>query len=93
MTASIVGLSVTDYRRDEPIAPIKHKYLKPIKGKLEGEHLYVDVYDVLKAFEVTCPAMQHAIKKMLCSGQRGVKDSIRDKREAIDSINRSIELE
>ena len=84
---------MTDYRRDEPIQPITHKYLKPINGKLEGEQLYVDVYDVLVAFNVTCPAMQHAIKKMLCSGQRGVKDSVRDKREAIDSINRSIELE
>lgn len=87
---------MTDYRRDEPIPPIKHKYLKPIKGKIVPEDnnmLYVDVYDVLKAFDVVCPAMQHAIKKMLCSGQRGVKDSVRDKREAIDSINRSIELE
>jgi hypothetical protein len=87
---------MTDYRRDEPIKPITHKYLKPIKGKLVPEDdnmLFIDVYDVLKAFDVVCPAMQHAIKKMLCSGQRGVKDSIRDKREAIDSINRSIELE
>ena len=87
---------MTDYRRDEPIKVIKHKYQKPIKGKIVPEDnnmLYVDVYDVVKAFDVVCPAMQHAIKKMLCSGQRGVKDSVRDKREAIDSINRSIELE
>ena len=87
---------MTDYQRDEPIQEIKHKYLKQIKGKVVPDDeliLYVDVYDVLKAFDVVCPAMQHAIKKMLCSGQRGVKDSMRDKREAIDSINRSIELE
>lgn len=87
---------MTDYERDEPIKIIKHKYLKQIKGKIIPEDqsmLYVDVYDVLKAFDVVCPAMQHAIKKMLCSGQRGVKDSVRDKREAIESINRSIELE
>lgn len=87
---------MTDYERDEPIKIIKHKYFKQIKGKIIPEDqsmLYVDVYDVLKAFDVVCPAMQHAIKKMLCSGQRGVKDSVRDKREAIESINRSIELE
>ena len=87
---------MTDYQRDEPIKAVKHKYLKQIKGKFIPDYelmLYVDVYDVLKAFDVVCPAMQHAIKKMLCSGQRGVKDSMRDKREAIDSINRSIELE
>ena len=52
----------------------------------------VDVYDVLVAFEVSCPAMQHAIKKMLMSGQRGFKSSEEDKREAIASIERSIEL-
>jgi hypothetical protein len=87
---------MTDYERGEPVKIIKHKYLKQIKGKtIPEDHsmLYVDVYDVLKAFDVVCPAMQHAIKKMLCSGQRGVKDSVRDKREAIESINRSIELE
>ena len=87
---------MSDYERGEPVKVIKHKYLKQIKGKITPDDqsmLYVDVYDVLKAFDVVCPAMQHAIKKMLCSGQRGVKDSVRDKREAIDSINRSIELE
>ena len=53
----------------------------------------VDVYDVLQAFNVTCPAMAHGVKKCLAPGQRGVKDSIQDKNEAISSINRSIEME
>lgn len=66
----------------------QNKYSREIKP-----NVYVDVYDVLKAFNVTCPAMQHAIKKCLASGQRGVKDSVQDKNEAIASINRSIELE
>ena len=51
------------------------------------------MYDVLKAFDVTCPAMAHAINKCLAHGQRGHKDSIQDKKEAIESINRSIEME
>ena len=52
----------------------------------------VDVYDVLLAFEVTCPAIQHAIKKLLCTGIRGHKDSSQDLLEAKESITRAIEL-
>lgn len=69
------------------IALGKSKYHKPCKGTV------IDVYDVLVAFNVTCPAMAHAIKKMLMAGQRGAKDSIQDKEEAIASIKRSIKLE
>jgi hypothetical protein len=64
-----------------------NKYLRTIKG------VQMDVYDVLKGFNVQCPAMQHAIKKMLCSGLRGHKGTVQDKEEAIASIKRSIELE
>lgn len=81
---------MTDYYKDDPIytPPAKiNKYEKRIKN------ITVDVYDVLKGFNVQCPAMQHAIKKMLCSGQRGFKDAEKDKREAIQSIERSIELD
>lgn len=63
-----------------------NKYEKRVKNTT------IDVYDVLVAFDVTCPAMQHAIKKCLMSGQRGHKDTNQDKREAIQSIERSIEL-
>lgn len=64
-----------------------NKYVRVIKG------VDMDVYDVLKGFNVTCPAMQHAIKKMLCSGLRGYKGTSQDKEEAIVSIQRSIELD
>lgn len=64
-----------------------NKYEKRVKNTL------IDVYDVLVAFNVACPAMQHAIKKCLMSGQRGHKDVNQDKREAIQSIERSIELD
>lgn len=66
----------------------KNKYQREIKPGV-----FVDVYDVLKAFNVTCPAMAHGVKKCLAPGQRGVKDSIQDKNEAIASIKRSIEME
>lgn len=60
--------------------------------KKECKGIEIDVYDVLVAFEVTNPALQHAIKKLLCPGQRGVKDAEQDLREAILSIERAIEL-
>lgn len=52
----------------------------------------VDVYRVLRLFEVTDPCVQHAVKKLLCSGQRGAKDKERDLREAVDSINRALQM-
>ena len=62
----------------------KNKYQREIKPGV-----FVDVYDVLKAFNVVCPAMAHGVKKCLAPGQRGVQD----KNEAIASIKRSIEME
>jgi hypothetical protein len=53
----------------------------------------VDVYDVLTAFNVTNPATAHAIKKLLCPGLRGHKDKATDLIEALQSLERAIDLE
>lgn len=53
--------------------------------------VYVDVYDVLGAFPTESPAIDHAVKKLLAPGQRGVKDRITDLNEAIGSIQREID--
>ena len=63
------------------------KYRKSIKG------VKIDIYDVLQAFEVHNPAIQHAVKKLLAGGQRGYKDTLTDLEEAKWSIGRAIELE
>jgi len=55
--------------------------------------LTVDVYSVLEAFNVTCPARQHAIKKLLCTGLRGKGDSIQDLTETIVAVKRALSLE
>ena len=65
-----------------------NKYIKEIKLDV-----FVDVYDVLDAFEVKNPATQHAVKKLLMPGKRGVKDTVQDLEEAKQSIERAIELE
>ena len=53
----------------------------------------IDVYDVLTAFDVRNPAVQHAVKKLLAPGQRGTKDLLTDLREAMQSIERAIQIE
>lgn len=62
-------------------------YKKNCKG------VQIDVYDVLVAFDVANPAIQHAVKKLLCPGQRGAKDVLQDLNEALVSIERAIEIE
>lgn len=53
----------------------------------------IDVYRVLKLFNVTDPCVQHAVKKLLVAGGRGAgKDIERDLREAVDSINRALQM-
>lgn len=66
---------------------------KANKYQVECKGIFIDVYDVLVAFGVTNPADQHAIKKMLMPGKRGVKDGIQDREEAISSLKRAIEIE
>jgi hypothetical protein len=71
----------------EPELTKKNKY------QVNCKEITIDVYDVLKAFNVRNPAIQHAIKKILKGGERGVKSKVQDYTEAIESINRAIELE
>jgi hypothetical protein len=52
----------------------------------------VDVYRVLEIFQVTNPAIQHAVKKLLCTGIRGGKDFDQDLTEAIQALIRCQEM-
>jgi hypothetical protein len=54
---------------------------------------HVDIYWVLKAWEVTDPCIQHAVKKLMAAGRRGAKNTEKDLKEARDSITRALELE
>ena len=57
--------------------------------KKNVQHLdMIDVYRVLDLWQVTNPALQHALKKILAAGQRGAKDEAKDVQEAIDSLKR-----
>jgi len=70
---------------DESAKP-KSKYHRIIKG------VEIDLYDVLKAYGVTCPALAHAIKKAMLPGARHAKSFEQDIDEAIASLERAKEL-
>lgn len=63
------------------------KYTRTIKGA------QVDVYDILKAWDVQNPALQHLIKKALQPGARGHKTLENDLRDILVSAERAMELE
>ncbi|QYW02027.1 hypothetical protein PQD74_gp024 [Stenotrophomonas phage Siara] len=58
--------------------------------KKDVSHLdMLDVYRVLRLFNVTDPCIQHAVKKLLVAGGRGAgKGFLKDIQEAIDSLER-----
>ncbi len=74
-----------------------NKYVRLIYGLAgtpgEGEYLHVDVYKVLVAFGVTCPAVAHCVKKLLCAGLRDKGDRLDDLKGAMDALFRAIEDE
>ena len=54
---------------------------------------HVDVYRILRMFDVTDPSIAHAVKKLLAAGKRGEKDTAKDVAEAIASLERFQELQ
>ena len=68
-----------------------NKYEKTFHSR-SGEEFRADVYSVLAAFAVECPARQHAIKKLLMPGQRGDKGEIQDLDEALVSVSRAVDM-
>jgi hypothetical protein len=69
-----------------PTEAPRNKYDRTIHGKYGTGKCTVDVYRVLNAFGPLSPEIDHAVKKLLAPGQRGVKDEKQDLLEAIQSI-------
>ena len=76
---------------ESEVGVVENKYLRTITNK-NGESIIVDVYDVLEAFQVTCPALQHLSKKALCAGLRGHKSAAEDLVDIWNSAERAIQL-
>jgi hypothetical protein len=72
---------------EEKQAGNRSKYHREIKPGV-----WVDVYDVLHAWRVQNPALQHLIKKALQPGERGHKTREQDMKDIIASALRAGEL-
>ena len=72
----------------------KNKYHRTIQD-IEGNEMdgLIDVYSVIKAFNITNPAQQHMVKKALCAGLRGKNDYKNDMLECHQAIDRAIAIE
>lgn len=70
---------------DEPATHSKyHREVRP--------GVWIDVYDVLQAWSVKNPALQHLIKKALAPGERGHKTLNQDMDDIVVSAKRAKEL-
>lgn len=54
---------------------------------------HIDIYRILTLYGITDHAIGHAVKKLLAAGQRGAKSRTQDLKEAIESIERQIEMD
>lgn len=52
----------------------------------------IDVYRIIDLWKITDPCDQHALKKILCPGERGHKDIIQDTQDVIDTMQRKLEM-
>jgi hypothetical protein len=68
-----------------------NRYERTFHSTCGGEFL-ADVYSVLEAFDVTCSARGHAVKKLLMPGQRGAKSEVQDLVEALASVSRAVDM-
>lgn len=78
-----------DAELEVPASASQHPhYFKDVSGLT-----HIDVYQVLRLYEVTDPCLQHIVKKALCAGKRGSKDFVKDVQEIADTANRLVEIE
>ena len=84
---------------DEPLQSLNDQYAEIEKVRQHNHYFKdvsslneIDVYMVLKLFNVTDPCLQHIAKKALCSGRRGHKNFNRDLRDILDTAKRAVEI-
>ena len=86
-------IKISDWAEAKGVTVVSTPATEPNKYQRTVPSTTIDVYDVLHAYNVTNPATQHAIKKLLQPGNRGHKDTLTDMREALASIQRAIQIE
>lgn len=75
---------------------LAHYDLKPKHSHYKKDVRHIDTIDIYWICDLYVKddsgCIQHAVKKLLCCGERGVKDNVKDLQEAIDTIQRKIEI-
>lgn len=66
----------------------KHSHYFKDVSKLD----VIDVYRIIDLYGIKDPCDQHALKKLLCPGERGHKDIIQDTQDVIDTMQRKLEM-
>lgn len=90
----------SDLRAPEPTAslPVTIKqyphYFKlvPLDPETGLPFTHVDPYLVADMFNIFQPGVAHAVKKLLCAGDHGVKAYDDDLQEAIDCLRRQLQI-
>lgn len=76
---------------------LRNKYVHPVWGydpmTQSNMLVLVDYYDFAEGFNIDDPALDHACKKLVQPGARGVKTRLEDLLEAKQSLERAIEKE
>ena len=78
--------NVLELIEEDKQEPEEYEYYKySYKG------IKLDPYRILDIYKITCPAQQHAIKKLLRAGN-SVKELKQDITEVIDTLKRKLEM-
>jgi hypothetical protein len=70
------------------VQPTKHSHYHQDVSHLSS----IDVYRIIDLYKVTDPCFQHAIKKLLVTGERGHKSIEEDVQNIIDTLERWKEM-
>jgi len=69
------------------------RILRPAKPNGDGSaqpSVIIDVYDVERCFDPKSPGLRHALKKILCAGERGHKDLKQDLTDIVTAVNKEL---
>lgn len=93
----VCGITRTIFVKKEQVVADKRNVISKPKHShyfKNVSHLeWVDAYRVADLFGVTDPCIQHALKKLLVTGNRGYKDVATDVQDVIDTLGRWKEMQ
>lgn len=81
------GLPLPEKKQPDTVAMQFSRYYRDV-----SQYQTIDVYRVLRLFEVTSQPVGHAIKKLLAPGRRGGKTYRQDIEEAVAALQRELDM-